>query len=333
MHNDILTIGKLTVHGYGLMIAIGILAAVAVAMLRAKKREMDQEPILDIVLIAMIGGFLGSKILYIIVEWKSFIKDPIKFLGGGGFVVYGGIILGLTVAFLYFKWKKLDFFAYMDLCMPSVSIAQGIGRIGCFLAGCCYGAPTDSALGVVFPSGSLAPAGVKLWPTQLFMSVGNLIIAGILMLASQKLKKKGQIAALYMILYSAGRFGIEFFRADSRGNVGALSTSQFISIFIFIIGAALLYFVSTKKGEEVVAAFEGAVTGTGKSTGGKDTTKTSEKKDGKNNKTKTEKEKSDRVDKKKEEKEPEKAEEDKADATAEEEIAEAAEDKAEEGES
>ena len=86
MHNDILTIGKLTVHGYGLMIAIGILAAVAVAMLRAKKREMDQEPILDIVLIAMIGGFLGSKILYIIVEWKSFIKDPIKFLGGGGFI-------------------------------------------------------------------------------------------------------------------------------------------------------------------------------------------------------------------------------------------------------
>ena len=255
MHNDILTIGKLTIHGYGLMIAIGILAAVFVAMYRAKRREMDQEPILDIVLIAMIGGFLGSKILYIIVEWKEFIKNPMHFLGGGGFVVYGGIILGLTVAFLYFKFKKLDFFAYMDLSMPSVSIAQGIGRIGCFLAGCCYGAETDSALGVVFPQGSLAPAGVKLWPTQLFMSAGNLCIAAILIVASLKLKKKGQVSALYMILYSAGRFGVEFFRADHRGSVGVFSTSQFISLFIFAIGIAIFVFV-TKKGTEAITVKE-----------------------------------------------------------------------------
>lgn len=257
MHNDILTIGKLTIHGYGLMIAIGILAAVFVAMYRAKRRDMDQEPILDIVLIAMIGGFLGSKILYVIVEWKEFIKNPVRFLGGGGFVVYGGIILGLTVAFLYFKFKKLDFFAYMDLTMPSVSIAQGIGRIGCFLAGCCYGAETNSALGVVFPHGSLAPAGVKLWPTQLFMSVGNLCIAAILILASLKLKKKGQVSALYMILYSAGRFGVEFFRADHRGSVGVFSTSQFISLFIFAIGIALFVYV-TKKGPEAVLVKEAA---------------------------------------------------------------------------
>ena len=290
MHNDILTIGKLTIHGYGLMIAIGILAAVFVAMYRAKRREMDQEPILDIVLIAMIGGFLGSKILYIIVEWKEFIKDPKHFLGGGGFVVYGGIILGLVVAFLYFRWKKLDFFAYMDLSMPSVSIAQGIGRIGCFLAGCCYGAETDSALGVVFPQGSLAPAGVKLWPTQLFMSVGNLCIAAILIVASLKLKKKGQVSALYMILYSAGRFGVEFFRADHRGSVGVFSTSQFISLFIFIIGIALMVFVTMKGSEAVTVKTAegkeeiGKSNSKGKAEKKTDVKKTSEKKEEKEEK-------------------------------------------------
>jgi len=254
MHNEILKIGKLTVHGYGLMIAIGILAAVAISIWRAKKKKMDPEPILDIVLIAMIGGFLGGKILYLIVDWKNFIasEDKMKYLGGSGFVVYGGIILGVAVCLVYFKFiKKLDFLTYMDLVMPQVSVAQGFGRIGCFLAGCCYGAQTNSAIGVIFPEGSLAPAGVKLWPTQLMMAVGNLIIAGLLYLAGLKCKKRGQIIGLYLILYAIGRFGIEFFRNDYRGAVGALSTSQFISIFMFAIGVAIFVWRTLAKEKEV----------------------------------------------------------------------------------
>ena len=256
MHNEILKIGKFTIHGYGLMIAIGILVAVGISIWRAKKKKMDPEPILDIVLIAMIGGFLGGKILYLIVDWKNFIAstDKMKYLGGSGFVVYGGIILAVTVSFVYFKFiKKLDFLSYIDLVMPQVSVAQGFGRIGCFLAGCCYGAHTESAIGVVFPEGSLAPAGVKLWPTQIMMAVGNLIIAGLLYLAGMKFKKKGQIIGLYLILYAIGRFGIEFFRNDYRGAVGVLSTSQFISIFMCAIGVALFVWRTLSKDSEPVA--------------------------------------------------------------------------------
>ena len=244
MHNDLFHIGKITIHGYGTMIAIGVLAAIAVAIWRCKKKDINPEPVLDLVLIGLIGGFAGGKLLFIIVEilsngWSSFIQNPKAYLGGSGFVVYGGIICAVVTGVIYFKIKKTDFLTYWDMIMPSVSIAQGFGRIGCFLAGCCYGAVTDSPIGVVFPSGSLAPAGVKLWPTQLMMSAGNFIIAGILILASTKLKKRGQIGSLYLILYAIGRFGIEFLRNDHRGAVGVFSTSQFISLFIVVIGIGL----------------------------------------------------------------------------------------------
>ena len=239
MHNDIFTIGKLTIHGYGLMIAIGVIVAVLVAIYRAKKAGIDPEVVLDLVLIGLICGFGGGKILYLIVEWKDFIKSPMTYLGGGGFVVYGGIILALIVGAVYFTLKKKDPLIVMDLIMPEVSIAQGFGRIGCFLAGCCYGRITDSVFGVVFPEGSLAPAGVKLIPTQLIMSAGNFLIAGILLIAATKLKKRGQILSLYLILYAIGRFAVEFLRNDHRGAVGVFSTSQFISLFIVIIGIGL----------------------------------------------------------------------------------------------
>lgn len=239
MHNDIFTIGKFTIHGYGLMIAIGVIVAVLVAIYRAKKAGIDPEVILDLVLIGLICGFGGGKILYLIVEWKDFIKSPMTYLGGGGFVVYGGIILALIVGAVYFNLKKKDPLIVMDLIMPEVSIAQGFGRIGCFLAGCCYGRITDSVFGVVFPEGSLAPAGVKLIPTQLIMSAGNFLIAGILLIAATKLKKRGQILSLYLILYAVGRFAVEFLRNDHRGAVGVFSTSQFISLFIVIIGIGL----------------------------------------------------------------------------------------------
>lgn len=239
MHNDIFTIGKFTIHGYGLMIAFGVIVAVLVAIYRAKKAGIDPEVVLDLVLIGLICGFGGGKILYLIVEWKDFIKSPMNYLGGGGFVVYGGIILAMIVGAVYFTLKKKDPLIVMDLIMPEVSIAQGFGRIGCFLAGCCYGRITDSVFGVVFPEGSLAPAGVKLIPTQLIMSAGNFLIAGILLIAATKLKKRGQILSLYLILYAIGRFAVEFLRNDHRGAVGVFSTSQFISLFIVIIGIGL----------------------------------------------------------------------------------------------
>ena len=176
MKIDLFSIGKFTIHGYGLMIAIGILCCVAMASYRAKKNGLDQEAIVDIGIYGVIGGFFGGKILYVIVEFKTFIKDPKTVLGSEGFVVYGGIIAGFLTAIVYCRIKKLYFLEYFDLAVASISMAQGFGRIGCFLAGCCYGRETTSRFGVVFPEGGLAPAGVKLIPTQLISSAGDFLI-------------------------------------------------------------------------------------------------------------------------------------------------------------
>lgn len=256
MHNEILTIGKFTIHGYGLMIGIGFLLAVLVGMYRAKKNGLDKEAVLDIAIYAIVAGFLGGKLLYIIVEWERFIDNPKSVIGSSGFVVYGGIVLGVLAGFIYCKIKKISFVKYFDLIMPEIAIAQGFGRIGCFLAGCCYGKETDSFLGVVFPSGGLAPAGVKILPTQLFMSAGDFLIALVLILYSRKNKTDGNIGAGYLVLYGLGRFAIEFLRNDSRGEVGVLSTSQFISIFIVAIGIGLFAFniIKQRRTAETVAA-------------------------------------------------------------------------------
>ena len=240
MKIELFSIGPITVHGYGFMIALGILCCVAMASYRAKKYNMNPDAILDIAIYGVIAGFLGAKLMYVIVEFPQFIKDPMSVIGSEGFVVYGGIIVGVLAAILYCRIKKLAFFEYFDLCAPSISLAQGFGRIGCFLAGCCYGRETDSIFGVVFPESALAPSGVKLLPTQLFSSAGDFLITIVLLLYYKKKKHTGDVGAMYMLLYGVGRFLIEMLRNDDRGAVGALSTSQFISIFI-VIGAVVLF--------------------------------------------------------------------------------------------
>ena len=128
-----------------------------------------------------------------------------------------------------------------------MALAQGFGRIGCFLAGCCYGAPTDSFLGVVFPPYcEFAPAGVRLWPTQLFSAAGDLLLCLFLLWLDRKEHYEGKLTAWYLIGYSVGRFLIEFLRDDNRGSVGALSSSQFIGLFIVAVGLFLHFYLKRK---------------------------------------------------------------------------------------
>jgi phosphatidylglycerol:prolipoprotein diacylglycerol transferase len=241
MYNDLFSIGPLTIHGYGVMTAIGVLVAFWAAGVRAKKYNLSSDTLLSLGIAAVIIGYVCAKLLYCIVELKEFLANPWSILSGSGFVVYGGLIGGIAAAIVYSKIKKVSFLAYFDLAAPSISVAQGFGRIGCFLAGCCYGKPTDSWIGIAFTRSDIAPNGVKLIPTQLISSAGNFLFAALLFLYARKERRRGKVGALYMLLYSVGRFIIEFFRNDDRGFIGFLSTSQFIAIFIFIAGLALFF--------------------------------------------------------------------------------------------
>jgi phosphatidylglycerol:prolipoprotein diacylglycerol transferase len=241
MFNDLLKIGPVTIHGYGLMIGIGILCALLGADKRAKSKGLNASIIYSLGISALIIGFVCAKLLYCIVDIGEFMNNPMAVLSGNGFVVYGGLIGGILTAAFCCKFKKVSFLKYFDLAAPSIALAQGFGRIGCFLAGCCYGRETDSCIGIVFHKSLFAPNQIRLIPTQLISSAGNFLIAIILLLYDRKGSRSGKTGALYLALYSVGRFVIEFFRNDYRGNVGMLSTSQFISIIVFAIGGAMFF--------------------------------------------------------------------------------------------
>lgn len=249
MYNEILTIGSFTIHGYGLMIGLGVAAALMMGDYRSKKFGLIGDHIYGMTFSAVILGFLAARILFIITEWQDFLQNPMRYLSGAGFVVYGGIIGGALTIYGFCKIKKIDMLAYLDLMIPSVALAQAFGRVGCFLAGCCYGRETDSFLGVVFTNSDFAPNGVKVLPTQLFMASGDLVIMAVLLWYAKKRDLRGRTSALYLILYSVGRFCVEFLRNDDRGMVGVLSTSQFIAVFTFVIGV-LGYFVILPKMEK-----------------------------------------------------------------------------------
>ena len=248
MHNELLHIGSLTVYGYGFMIAMGVLAAWFVAEQRARKLNLAYEHIFYLAAWCAIGGFASAKLLFWITNWREFLQDPRRLIGSNGFIVYGGIIGGILAGWLYCRIKKLKFREYFDLMMPSIALAQGFGRIGCFLAGCCYGKETTGVFGVTFTNSDFAPNNVELIPTQIYSSILDLVHFFLLLYVAKHKKADGQVASCYLIFYSIGRFMIEFFRGDiERGSVGVLSTSQFISIFTAMAGVGLLINVLRKQ--------------------------------------------------------------------------------------
>lgn len=243
MKNELLTIGPLTVYGYGFMIAAGVFAAWIAAEIRAKKQRLESEHVFSLVVWCLIGGLSCAKILFWITELDSIVEDPGFILRtlADGFVVYGGILGGIFAGWLYCHVRRIRFLAYFDLVMPSVALAQGFGRIGCFLAGCCYGKETDSILAVTFHDSDFAPNNVALMPTQIYASILDFLNFAVLLYIAGHKRQDGQVGAFYLIFYSVGRFVLEFFRGDLiRGSVGIFSTSQFISIFIFAAGVLLL---------------------------------------------------------------------------------------------
>lgn len=250
MKNELFTIGPLTVYGYGFMIAVGVIAAWIVTDYRAKRQKLDRDHVFSLVIWCLLGGLLCAKLLFWITEWKTIMTDPGYLLDtlSDGFVVYGGIIGGILSGCLYCRIKRVDFWKYFDLVMPSVALAQGFGRIGCLLAGCCYGRETESTFSIIFQNSDFAPNHVALIPTQIYSSVLNFLHFGILLYIARHKKADGQVAACYLIFYSIGRFVLEFFRGDLiRGSVGSLSTSQFISLFILAVGILILVSRSKQK--------------------------------------------------------------------------------------
>jgi len=242
------------IPGYGFFIAIGFSIIILYLRYQTYYKDMDFDTGLIALVCALVSGGVGAKVLYWITDPKSFLilfntdlgfVDRLEYGFAGGLVFLGGLI-GAGIGILIFLkiYRNMDPLMVLDLFSISLPILHMFGRLGCFMAGCCYGRETTCSIGISYPQGGLAPYGMKLFPTQLFGAVGNLLIVLLLIALSRKKKKPGRLFALYLILYSIGRFIIEFFRGDEvRGIYYFFSTSQWLSIPIFIVGI-IMFFIS-----------------------------------------------------------------------------------------
>jgi len=238
----LLKFGPLTIYTYGLMVAIGCFVGFFYIKGEVRRLALDVDRVLSLFLWILISGFVGGRLLYILIEWERFLNEPLATIfARGGFVFYGGFILAFGIGIWQIRRKGLDLWKIADIFAPAVAVAYAIGRIGCFLNGCCYGRPTSSWSGVTFPPES--PAGYlaqPLIPVQLFSSLSLFLIFLVLLYLRPHKKFDGQLFWLYVLLYGVSRFLIEIFRGDPRGNIWVFSTSQFIAIVFAILALVML---------------------------------------------------------------------------------------------
>lgn len=234
--------GPVDLPGYSLMILTGLLTGNLIIWLLCRKcYRMNYEDFLLLEAYTFLGAMVGAKGLYFFVarnqiQWDRFF-EPEYFSGlmTGGFVFYGGLIAGFAVFLLAGRLHKIDTKAYIRKFLFVVPYVHGFGRLGCYMAGCCYGKPWNGPLGVVFPEASLAPSHIALFPVQLVEAILLFLLAAVLMIWSGKFKKTSVPVLIYFCCYGVIRFILEYFRYDDaeRGKFWIFSTSQWVSLGIF----------------------------------------------------------------------------------------------------
>lgn len=260
--------GLFNIHTYGLMIAMGFLVGMQLAVREARRVDTSRagnydQFVLDLTFWILIAAIVGSRVLFIIVEWKqTYAHDPLKMIRiwEGGLVFYGGLIGAVLFSIYYCRRKGWSFLFVADTLIPSVSLGQFFGRIGCLAAGCCWGKPVDPdfPLAVQFPAGSLihssqarhdiispdSPFSIHVHPVQLYESMGNLTLFFLLILLRTQKRFHGMVLAGYLFLYPFLRYSVETLRGDKQRGEDVLgtpfSTSQLISVVLFSIGVGLV---------------------------------------------------------------------------------------------
>ena len=253
MFPDLFSIGPFTLHTYGLFVAIGFFVALLVAVKIGKTREgIPPQRIMDMGFIIILSAIVGSRVLYVLMNITYYSNHPWDMfkIWEGGLVFSGGIVAVLLTIPWYVRRHHLSFWKTCDLWAPAVAVGQAIGRIGCLMAGCCYGKPTDLKWGIVFTHPhSLAPRNVALHPTQIYSSISGFIIFIILLLIYSKRKFEGQVLLWFLILHSTARLAIERFRGDDRGMLfgGTVSVTQLVTILVLFGSVIILLVVKSRK--------------------------------------------------------------------------------------
>jgi phosphatidylglycerol:prolipoprotein diacylglycerol transferase len=255
MHPVLFDFHGLTIYSYGVLLAASYLLGLQFALVRARRRGLDGQRVMDLGIWIIVSALVGAKLLLFIVDFKQFTSNPRDLLGlaRSGGVFYGGLIAAVTVALIYLRRHRLPLWTTTDVFAPGIALGHVVGRMGCLLAGCCFGTPTSMPWAITFTDPAAAanvgtPLGVPLHPTQLYEAGAELLILVFLLVWERRGHGfPGRTFWSYMLLYGVSRFVIEFYRGDSRGMVfDALSTSQFVSVILVPLAIVMLFLLSRR---------------------------------------------------------------------------------------
>jgi phosphatidylglycerol:prolipoprotein diacylglycerol transferase len=239
---------SIRLYSFGLMVALGFLAANAWVLRRAEREGLERDKVSGVLVSALLVGIVGARLLYVAINWDEFAGSPLGFfrIWQGGLVWYGGLLAAFPFGVWAILRKRLPLWRTADLVVTGLMLGLAIGRIGCLLAGDDYGEVTDVPWAIVFPDHprSLLPqelVGKPLHPTQIYMSLNGLFLFGIGNLVRSRRRFDGQTTFTLTLIYAFTRSFIELYRGDvERGIAFGLSTSQWISIPVALVSVAML---------------------------------------------------------------------------------------------
>lgn len=248
MHPELFTLFGKTVTTYGLMAMLGLLAAIATwAFLRRRLPDFPPDLPSNLGVLLILAGLVGARAAYVVANWPDFAAHPAEILrvDHGGLIFYGGLLLASLALVVYARLARLPLWRLADFAIPGLAVGHAFGRVGCFLFGCCHGAPATAhpALGIAFPAGTPlgdATSSVPLYPVQLWEAVALLLIWLLLLRLHARPHRPGTLFAAYLLLYPPVRFALEFLRGDLRQPAfGPLDVAQAVSLLLFLAGLLL----------------------------------------------------------------------------------------------
>jgi phosphatidylglycerol:prolipoprotein diacylglycerol transferase len=247
MHPILFEYGPVKIFTYGFLLALAFLSAIFIAGREARRLGLPVSRFYDLCFYIVLAALVGSRLLYILLELPTFLAHPLKIfaLWEGGLVFHGGLVLALLVAFYYMRRHNIAWRPALDALALGMPVGQFFGRLGCFMAGCCYGSPSNLPWAVTFTNPqSLCPLRVPLHPAQLYEAFLALGVFGLLYWFRTRKRYDGQLLLVYFSLAGLVRFVVEFFRSplDYRGPVlwGWMPLTQFLALCLAVVSAGLL---------------------------------------------------------------------------------------------
>ena len=261
MHPVLIELGPAAIRTYGFLLALAFISGIWYSARRAKRLDLGVEWLPDLSLIILISAIVGSRFFYVIYHLEEFegrildMINPIQStgeIGIGGLSMFGGLVLAIVCGIVYVRLKKLNLWKIADVLAPSIMLGLGIARIGCFLNGCCFGLPSQSCFALTFPPDSPAGymfPGTPVFPIQLVASLYGFLILGILLALEKHKRFDGFTFWLMLVLYSAARFTVDFFRYYEESMIFArigraeITVNQALIVLIFITSLFLLFYL------------------------------------------------------------------------------------------